>query len=112
MSQHKKDEKKFIYTFEDLEDARTHDPYWNAAQLELVYQHKVWFIYGELEIFLYPFVVYCKYISNLHKVLTASNDGCDSLIQLKARPFMSHLDWQSLLVNFLAQSSFLLSTTI
>ena len=36
MEKHADDERPFIYTLEQLEQARTHDPYWNAAQLEMV----------------------------------------------------------------------------
>ena len=32
---HKEDVRPFLYTYEALENAQTHDPYWNAAQLEL-----------------------------------------------------------------------------
>lgn len=41
MSEHKGDERKFIYSTSDLEEGRTHDIYWNAAQFELIYTHKV-----------------------------------------------------------------------
>lgn len=33
---HENDRRKYIYTFEELETASTHDPYWNAAQMEMV----------------------------------------------------------------------------
>lgn len=33
---HKRDERKYIYSKEELEKAKTHDPIWNAAQKELV----------------------------------------------------------------------------
>ena len=33
---HRRDEREFIYTGEQFETARTHDPLWNAAQLEMV----------------------------------------------------------------------------
>ena len=36
MQKHEGDPRPFIYTLEQLENARTHDPYWNAAQLEMV----------------------------------------------------------------------------
>lgn len=33
---HASDVRPYLYTYEALEQAQTHDPYWNAAQLELV----------------------------------------------------------------------------
>ncbi|EPG68035.1 deoxyribodipyrimidine photo-lyase [Leptospira wolffii] len=33
---HKSDPRKYVYSKEELENARTHDPIWNAAQKELV----------------------------------------------------------------------------
>lgn len=33
---HAKDRRETVYSEADLEQARTHDPYWNAAQLEMV----------------------------------------------------------------------------
>jgi deoxyribodipyrimidine photo-lyase len=32
---HKKDKRKYTYTMRDFDLAQTHDPYWNAAQLEM-----------------------------------------------------------------------------
>ncbi len=32
---HKKDKREYHYTLEELEQAKTHDPYWNAAQTEM-----------------------------------------------------------------------------
>ena len=29
---HEKDRRQYLYSLEELERARTHDPYWNAAQ--------------------------------------------------------------------------------
>jgi len=34
---HRKDQRAFIYTRRQLENAETHDPYWNAAMLEMKY---------------------------------------------------------------------------
>ncbi len=34
---HARDKRDVVYTLETLERAQTHDPYWNAAQLELVH---------------------------------------------------------------------------
>jgi deoxyribodipyrimidine photo-lyase len=36
LEEHKKDRREYIYTLEELENAKTHDEYWNAAQLELL----------------------------------------------------------------------------
>ena len=33
--QHKTDRRKYVYNLEELENAKTHDPYWNAAQNEM-----------------------------------------------------------------------------
>jgi deoxyribodipyrimidine photo-lyase len=38
---HKKDKHPYTYTLEDLEPAKTHDPYWNAAQKEMVVRGKM-----------------------------------------------------------------------
>jgi len=32
---HKKDSREYLYSLEELENAKTHDPYWNAAQDEM-----------------------------------------------------------------------------
>ena len=34
---HAGDPREFVYGLDDFEQARTHDPYWNAAQLEMVH---------------------------------------------------------------------------
>jgi deoxyribodipyrimidine photo-lyase len=36
LAAHRKDKRAYAYTRREWEQARTHDPYWNAAQLELV----------------------------------------------------------------------------
>lgn len=36
LEEHLKDKREFIYSLEDLEFAKTHDPYWNAAQIQLL----------------------------------------------------------------------------
>jgi deoxyribodipyrimidine photo-lyase len=36
LEEHRRDEREYLYEFEDFENARTHDPLWNAAQLEMV----------------------------------------------------------------------------
>jgi deoxyribodipyrimidine photo-lyase len=38
---HKKDKRQHTYTLEELESAQTHDPYWNAAQKEMVIKGKM-----------------------------------------------------------------------
>lgn len=39
--EHKDDHRKYIYTLEQFETAQTHDPYWNAAQKEMMYRGKM-----------------------------------------------------------------------
>lgn len=39
--EHKEDERPYLYTLEELENGKTHDPYWNAAQLEMVHLGKM-----------------------------------------------------------------------
>lgn len=41
MNEHLKDKRENLYTYEQLEQAQTHDAYWNAAQLEMVHTNKV-----------------------------------------------------------------------
>lgn len=41
LSKHLKDRRKYIYRIEDLENAKTHDNYWNAAQKELILSGKI-----------------------------------------------------------------------
>jgi deoxyribodipyrimidine photo-lyase len=38
---HKNDSREYFYDLEDWENAKTHDPFWNAAQLEMVYTGKM-----------------------------------------------------------------------
>ncbi len=38
---HKRDRRDYVYTLRQLENAKTHDPYWNAAQREMVLQGKM-----------------------------------------------------------------------
>ena len=38
---HQKDRRPYLYTAEALERAETHDPYWNAAQKEMVWKGKM-----------------------------------------------------------------------
>ncbi len=41
LKDHKKDKRQHTYTLEELESAQTHDPYWNAAQKEMVIKGKM-----------------------------------------------------------------------
>ncbi|MCX8096714.1 MAG: deoxyribodipyrimidine photo-lyase [Spirochaetes bacterium] len=41
LEEHSRDEREYIYTLEDLENARTHDKYWNSAQKELLITGKM-----------------------------------------------------------------------
>ncbi|MBD3191986.1 MAG: deoxyribodipyrimidine photo-lyase [Candidatus Heimdallarchaeota archaeon] len=36
LEEHRKDEREYLYSLEEFEQAKTHDPYWNAAQTEMV----------------------------------------------------------------------------
>jgi deoxyribodipyrimidine photo-lyase len=38
---HQKDKRPYLYTLEEFENAKTHDPYWNAAQKEMVVKGKM-----------------------------------------------------------------------
>jgi deoxyribodipyrimidine photo-lyase len=38
---HEKDKRHYLYSLEELENDRTHDPYWNAAQREMVISGKM-----------------------------------------------------------------------
>lgn len=38
---HDEDKREYIYSLEELENAKTHDPYWNAAQIEMVQTGKM-----------------------------------------------------------------------
>lgn len=41
LSEHACDFRQVTYTLEELEAARTHDPYWNAAQREMLFRGKM-----------------------------------------------------------------------
>ena len=41
LKEHRRDKREYVYSLEELEQARTHDPYWNAAQKELVITGKM-----------------------------------------------------------------------
>lgn len=41
LKEHEHDGRNYIYTLEELETAHTHDPYWNAAQMEMVLKGKM-----------------------------------------------------------------------
>ena len=38
---HRKDKREYVYSLSDFEQAKTHDPYWNAAQKEMVLTGKM-----------------------------------------------------------------------
>jgi deoxyribodipyrimidine photo-lyase len=38
---HQKDKRPYLYSLEELEGAKTHDPYWNAAQKQMVIEGKM-----------------------------------------------------------------------
>jgi len=38
---HQKDKREYVYSLEELEGSETHDPYWNAAQMEMVLTGKM-----------------------------------------------------------------------
>ncbi len=41
LREHENDPRPYLYSIEEFEEARTHDPYWNAAQKEMVYTGKM-----------------------------------------------------------------------
>jgi deoxyribodipyrimidine photo-lyase len=41
LQEHAQDARTHLYSLEDLEHARTHDPFWNAAQMEMVLNGKM-----------------------------------------------------------------------
>ena len=41
LSEHQKDRRPYLYSADALEQAKTHDPYWNAAQMEMVASGKM-----------------------------------------------------------------------
>jgi len=41
LNYHSRDKREYVYSREDFEAARTHDPYWNAAQMEMVLTGKM-----------------------------------------------------------------------
>jgi len=41
LNTHRKDERDYIYSLEEFETAKTHDPLWNAAQMEMVITGKM-----------------------------------------------------------------------
>ena len=41
LTQHKNDKRDYVYTLDEFEEAKTHDPFWNAAQLEMVHTGKM-----------------------------------------------------------------------
>jgi deoxyribodipyrimidine photo-lyase len=41
LRKHKKDKRPYLYSLEEFEGARTHDPLWNAAQIQLVREGRI-----------------------------------------------------------------------
>jgi len=41
LNDHRADEREYLYSLAEFEEARTHDPLWNAAQLEMVHRGKM-----------------------------------------------------------------------
>ncbi len=41
LNEHRKDERKYIYSFEEFENAKTHEDLWNASQKELLFTGKM-----------------------------------------------------------------------
>ncbi|VDK18609.1 unnamed protein product [Anisakis simplex] len=41
LKEHKNDKREYVYSYEELENAKTHDVYWNAAQLEMIHTNKM-----------------------------------------------------------------------
>ena len=41
LEKHRHDEREWLYSKEELENGLTHDPYWNAAELEMVFTGKM-----------------------------------------------------------------------
>jgi deoxyribodipyrimidine photo-lyase len=41
LRRHQRDKREYVYTSDDLEKAKTHDPYWNAAQREMILTGKM-----------------------------------------------------------------------
>ncbi len=41
LNKHRKDNREYTYSFEEFENAKTHDPYWNAAQKEMMFTGKM-----------------------------------------------------------------------
>lgn len=48
LEEHADDPREYVYTIEDLENARTHDPYWNAAQMEML---KAGYMHGYMRMY-------------------------------------------------------------
>lgn len=41
LQEHTKDRRPYLYSLQELEEAKSHDPYWNAAQMEMVITGKM-----------------------------------------------------------------------
>lgn len=41
LEKHRSDTRQFVYTRQQLEDAKTHDDLWNAAQIQMISEGKM-----------------------------------------------------------------------
>jgi deoxyribodipyrimidine photo-lyase len=41
LKRHEKDKRPYLYTLEELQKAKTHDPLWNAAQIQLIQEGRI-----------------------------------------------------------------------
>jgi deoxyribodipyrimidine photo-lyase len=41
LDEHRRDSREYLYSLDEFESARTHDEYWNAAQLEMIVTGKM-----------------------------------------------------------------------
>jgi deoxyribodipyrimidine photo-lyase len=41
LNEHQKDKREYVYSLDELENAETHDPYWNAAQKQMAVEGKM-----------------------------------------------------------------------
>lgn len=48
LAKHKKDKREYIYSYKQLEQAQTHDEYWNAAQREMT---KIGYMHGYMRMY-------------------------------------------------------------
>lgn len=69
---HEKDTREYVYSDKDFENANTHDPYWNAAQNEMVYTGKM---HGYMRMYWGKKVIeWSKTPEDAYKTLISLND--------------------------------------